>query len=62
MNNHHSLFLIAAIAALMLTSCGQNQVDDPAKHGMDPEKLAQIDQAVEESLAGPFVLRLPELQ
>lgn len=42
---------LAAVAALILVSCGGNNgVEDPARHGMDPTKLAQIDSAVNASL------------
>ena len=39
------------MAALLIAACAPGPVEDPSRHGMDPAKLAQIDQAVEESIA-----------
>ena len=48
-----SLRILASAAALLLTLAlpAQVKVKDPAKHGMDPERLARLDEVIEECIA-----------
>ena len=48
-----SLRIIASAAALLLTIglSAQVRVADPARHGMDPERLSRLDEVIEECIA-----------
>ena len=48
-----SLRILASAAALLLTLAlpALVKVKDPAKHGMNPERLARLDEVIEECIA-----------
>ena len=51
---HYGSYLCCVTAAILL-SLGlgaQVKVADPARHGMDPERLARLDEVIEECIAG----------
>ena len=45
------ILVSAAALLLTLTLPAQVKVKDPAKHGMDPERLARLDEVIEECIA-----------